>query len=116
MQNLDDDHHRNNLPQLVLNLPSRAKPSALLLVIDLVESGKNEHALDTSTVDFTTALEMLVVADLLKMRHLEARLIQEVILQGMNRQNCLRVLSMAHKRASSKSNEYYLSEILQHTH
>ena len=42
------------------------------------------------------------------------RLIQEVLIVGINRDNCLPVLSMAHKRANSKSKEYYLTEILQY--
>ena len=57
---------------------------------------------------------MLVVVDLLKMRKLESRLIQEILIVGMNRDNCLPLLSMAHKRANSKSKEYFVTEILQH--
>jgi hypothetical protein len=63
-----------------MHLPKNTLPSALLLVIRLVESGCSEDIISAESHELVTLKQMLKVTDILKMRTLEKHLLVSIIL------------------------------------
>ena len=88
-----------------MHLPHRTRPSALLQMIELLESGVDQNALSTQ-IDLVRAKRLVRIMDVLRMRKLERHALLKVIMPQISRDSVLEFLNLAHSRVLAKKRQY----------